>query len=430
VQANKLTLYSNWAGLIISGSKTNVTGSLNVSPSKDQNGLTPSEALEHQLNNNILVQNQATKYITPSSPFLYLGVTLTMDLNWKHQHRRMNESLEQKLDALEGSCASPRQTLNIIRTAIIRSLAYAFAVTPCSYPDLDKWDAMIGRVIKSKHNLWRSTLTAMIREDVHSFGLGAPSIYVEYHRRSAVALVTSLEDPFERHQSVTVHLLTHQVAQLKALATTFLFTREGTSLPIKRQLNLHMRARQLACIHASKLQIALKGNSMFIDDLKLRSHLRPQATPPTLATLINCITKPLMDLGITGFHDLTSANEKYIVSGKQLRNKYTRVFKKHIIALNRLAAIANLPGTQEPSPTSIAKLLRERNSEQSIQLIYRKLNNSSFTGLLDTHINISAHEEMPPNPTTPKPNKLCPSTQHLHHSHAQQHTTGTPLQTT
>ena len=109
-----------------------------------------------------------------------------MDLNWKHQHRRMDENLKQKLDALEGSYASPRQTLNIIRTAIIPSLAYAFAVTSCSYSDLDKWDAMIGRVIKSKHNLWRSTLTAMIREKVHSFGLGAPSIYVEYHRRSAV----------------------------------------------------------------------------------------------------------------------------------------------------------------------------------------------------------------------------------------------------
>jgi len=80
VQANKLTLYSNWAGLIISGSKTKVTGSLNVSPSKDQNGLTPFEALERQFKNNILVQNQATKYITPSSPFLYQGVTLTVDL--------------------------------------------------------------------------------------------------------------------------------------------------------------------------------------------------------------------------------------------------------------------------------------------------------------------------------------------------------------
>ena len=57
----------------------------------------------------------------------------------------------------------------------------------------------------------------MIREDVHSFGLGAPSIYVEYHRCSAVALVTSLEDPSERHQSVTMHLLTHQVINSRPL---------------------------------------------------------------------------------------------------------------------------------------------------------------------------------------------------------------------
>ena len=63
-----------------------------------------------------------------------------------------------------------------------------------------------------------------------------------------------------------------------------------------------------------------------------------------------------------------------------------------------LAAIANLPGTQELSPTSIAQILQERNPEQSVLLNYRKINNSSFTGLLDTHINTSAHEEVPPNP--------------------------------
>ena len=103
MQASKLTLYSNWAGLVISCSKTKVTGSLNASPPKDDNGLPPTEALEHQLNNKIMVQNQATKYISPSSPFLYLGVTLTMDLTWKHQHWRMDKNLKQKLDALEGS---------------------------------------------------------------------------------------------------------------------------------------------------------------------------------------------------------------------------------------------------------------------------------------------------------------------------------------
>jgi len=135
--------------------------------------------------------------------------------------------------------------------------------------------------------------------------------------------------------------------------------------------------------------------------------------PPSLY----CITKPLMNQGITGLHDLTSANEKYIFSGKQL--------KKHIIALNRLAAIANVTGTQDISPTSIAQKLQKSNPEQSTLLHYRKINNSTFTGLRDTHINTSAYEEVPPNPantstqqtvpiyTTPVPHP--PSVTHYRH---------------
>jgi hypothetical protein len=129
-----------------------------------------------------------------------------------------------------------------------------------------------------------------------------------------------------------------------------------------------------------------------------------------------------MDLGIIGFHDLTSGNEKYIVSGKQL--------KKHIIALNRLAAIANLPGTQELSPTSIAQIIQERNPKQSIllqllqdeQLLLHRSPRHTLTHRFS--------KRCPQISQKPKPNTLCPSTQHPHHSHAQQHTTGTPLQTT
>ena len=83
VQANKLTLYSNWAGLIISGSKTKVTGSLNASSSKDQ-----LKWLNIVWSTRTSTQKQYTGskpcnkiHHTPSSPFLYLGVTLTTDLN-------------------------------------------------------------------------------------------------------------------------------------------------------------------------------------------------------------------------------------------------------------------------------------------------------------------------------------------------------------
>ncbi len=51
----------------------------------------------------------------------------------------MADNLQQKLEALKCSFATPRQTLAIIRTAIILRLAYAFPVTPCSPAELDKW---------------------------------------------------------------------------------------------------------------------------------------------------------------------------------------------------------------------------------------------------------------------------------------------------
>jgi len=89
----------------------------------------------------------------------------------------MADNLKQKLEALKCSFATPRQTLAIIHTAIILSLAYAFPVTPCSPAELDEWDTLIGMTAKDKLRLWRSTLTAMVREDIHGFGLGSPSIY-------------------------------------------------------------------------------------------------------------------------------------------------------------------------------------------------------------------------------------------------------------
>ena len=71
---------------------------------------------------------------------------------------------QEKSKHIMGPCWGKQRCIYFLR----RKRLYAFAVTPCSYPDLDKWDAMIGGVIKSRHNLWRSTLTAMIRENVHS----------------------------------------------------------------------------------------------------------------------------------------------------------------------------------------------------------------------------------------------------------------------
>jgi len=72
IQSRKLTLYSDWAALIISGSKTKATAILHNHPPKDENGLTSSKILSHQLKRKIEVQQQKAQFIASDEPFSYL----------------------------------------------------------------------------------------------------------------------------------------------------------------------------------------------------------------------------------------------------------------------------------------------------------------------------------------------------------------------
>eukprot|EP00983_Pelagomonas_calceolata_P132570 1161880-Pelagomonas_calceolata.AAC.4 len=96
----------------------------------------------------------------------------------------------------------------------------------------------------------------MIREDFENFGFGrTTSVCVEYHRRLAFALTSSLEDPSTRHRTISFNLLTKQIADLKLLSTAYLAKRRGTDLDIRRHLNFCMRARRLISIHSSEIHL-------------------------------------------------------------------------------------------------------------------------------------------------------------------------------
>ena len=203
IEPDKLTRYSDWAALQVSGSKTKVTGNLHHSAKTGIFGQNPNNGLKTQLENRVQVQRQHAQFIKSDAPFTYLGVELTMSLDWKDQHTRMTNNLEHKLAGLKESYASPEQALRILNTAIIPSLAYAFPVVPCDFDLLERWDRKIGQLVKSKFGLTMGTSSAMLRENREDFGLGCHSIAVEYHRRNAEALIHSLNHKTERHRSIT-----------------------------------------------------------------------------------------------------------------------------------------------------------------------------------------------------------------------------------
>jgi len=57
-----------------------------------------AEFAHHQLANKVLVQGQAAQFLKPDDPFPYLGVHITMDLNWSHQLTHMTAKLSLKLE--------------------------------------------------------------------------------------------------------------------------------------------------------------------------------------------------------------------------------------------------------------------------------------------------------------------------------------------
>jgi len=99
LQTMKLTQYADWAHLIISGKKTKVTCMYHSDENKILRGNTSvADFVHQQLANKVLVQGQAAQFLKPDDPFPYLGVHITMDLNWSHQLAHMTAKLSFKLE--------------------------------------------------------------------------------------------------------------------------------------------------------------------------------------------------------------------------------------------------------------------------------------------------------------------------------------------
>ena len=298
-----------------------------------------------QLAEKILVQRQPAQFIQHDEPFLYLGVEITMNLNWKHQHTRMTKNLKQKLAGLRASYASPGQAVHILKTAIIPSIAYAFPVVPCDFNLLMKWDQSIGQLVKHKFGLTISTPTAFIRESKEDFGLGCDSIAVEYHRRNTLALNDSLNHNTLRHRDITKALLKAQMDSLRKQAFNLQSAFNSSTLKLRRSLEFKMRARQLLSIGSSNLSATKHGKAQFQEDLEWISQLASSTRCKyELPTLVFVIARALTALGISSPDDLLetngATNRTSIISGAMLRTRPRAACRdEHVVALNRLTSL-------------------------------------------------------------------------------------------
>ena len=343
VQCDKLSRYSAWSGLNVNHTKCAVTGILHNEASSGLNGdATCSARLKTLLNNKIYVGGQPVPYLAPNKPYKYLGVLITLTLDWLPQLTTAIASTTEAGIKLAQSMASPRQCLHIIMTCLKPALAYAFAAAPYLPTDIARLDRLICSIVRRCCRLPRSFPTASIHLPQASGGMGISSLMVDYAQVTAATLTRALNDT-GRLGTITRALISLQHAQMGNLPTQ--------QLP--KAATAHFTAlRQLALLDYAGIKIT-DGKLGPITPPKAGlwklHHVHRGLTAANLAILgpgpdqgiTAAMIYPLHQLGMRDITDMIAADGLHLISSRDLLNaKGPRLVKKrHMVALNRISLV-------------------------------------------------------------------------------------------
>ena len=363
IQADKLTQFADWANLPVNTQKTYASAILHhaILTKLFSDKTTAMAQVRQQLEGAIMVQRAPVAYLDPREPFTYLGVELTMTLDWGPQHRKTLAKVRERLEQLRTSFATPAQKMRIIETAIKPAATYAFCVTPYTKADIRALDSAITCAVKQAHGLPPSAPTAMVHEDTAAFGLGCASLAAAYAHRNSAALVECLRDT-GRMGTITKAALEQQVRLLGESTDPFAHAKHC------------LRARQLASVQASGLELRLGGNPLPNLNTHLLATLKTlhqgEGSEKTLNTLHKAL-RPLLNVGVTHLGQLLHPNATHVITGRALKQALGRRCKTHHIwALNIIAHILRTAPANQPDWTT---LLRTRDTNRDLCEMDRRI---------------------------------------------------------
>ena len=341
VQCDKLTKYSAWSGLNVNHKKCSITGILHKEASSGLNGQATCPArLETLLKNKISIGNTHIPYLPPSQPYPYLGVLVSLTLDWTPQ---LNAAIKASTEAgikLAQSLASPRQCLHVISTCIKPSLAYAFAAAPYLPMDIARLDRVICGIVKRCCRLPRSFPTAAIHLPQTAGGMGITSLMVDYVQVTTATLTRALNDT-GRLGAVTRALIDLQHSRMGDLPTG----------QMPRNATAHYTAiRQLALLQHAGITI-MDGNrgpitppehglwKLHDTHRKLIAANHSVLGPGPDQGITAAMLYPLHQLEIRDITDLIAADGTHLISSQELLNAKGagQVKRRHMIALNRIS---------------------------------------------------------------------------------------------
>ena len=226
VQANKISAYATWARMIVNMAKSRVTGARYRSlPNTPFHA--PSLALRLA---GVRINGRAVEFSPPTEPFRFLGVTLTMDLNWAPHTADVLKKLKDKAAALQGSHLSAWRKGLVLQRAVKTAVEYGLALCPFGALETAKIDAVLAGIAKQTSGLPRYTANAWAHTPKAKGGLGLASVYASTAYAAGRSLTRAIADAGRRGAWARALLV-------KALQ----LAKEGKRLPSLHRYSLRMR---------------------------------------------------------------------------------------------------------------------------------------------------------------------------------------------
>ena len=190
-------------------------------------------------------------YHPHTDPYRYLGVEMTLTLNWKYQISTVIANVAKKAGAISTSLCSPSQQIQYIQSSIRPYLTYSFPLAAYSLHDIRRLDAAIARVAKRAYGISLSTPTHFILQEKDKVGMGVDSLMLDYCQLGAAALARALNDKGPLGRSTKALLK----AQHKIVAGMPNMCKANPTLSLgKATRHLHL-VKQLSLLREVELQI-------------------------------------------------------------------------------------------------------------------------------------------------------------------------------
>ena len=347
IQAAKIESFSAWAGLRVSVGKCAVSGLLHGYAYRLGGSNNPLQDrfvdMAHQRLMGVKLNGLQPNFLHPDKQtYRYLGVELSLSMNWARQVSEVVAAVKQKANKLIFSQLSPEQKLTYLRASIKPKITYPFPIGIYTPDQIEQFDKLLARCGKAAYNLPTSTATSLILDTRAAAGMGVQSLMVDYVQQIASSLTRALADEGPLG-SATRDLLEAQHTQAGGQQLVNVVADQADATLARR--TQHFNVLRQICILA-EADVKLQGLGLDLDltcsSLMAAAKLALASLGGKIGTSFVKYLTPMLELGCTQLKQVVyyEGDLAHMIAASQLSGKLGKdVSLRHLQAYNDLTRI-------------------------------------------------------------------------------------------